>query len=272
MEKLFWPITVIGVCVVLLAVYNVFKAVIRKGNVPGRQDELEKRLARNREKKVNDEAGVSVDEQSAERASEVKVEEAKAEEAAAAVSVVIEPAGAKTKSTSENWASELWQRWCQQTGSWNIDICQVALVASTLTPLQLETLLAVYRNDHPDLYRGVISDAAWRKRCANLPAEFVGMHIEVLKNAYSATIPSDPKKLWNWWLDKTGKTGEAEVLRHVMYFMKPTQIEVVKQQLVVYGSSNGKSCTQKTETGVKNSFDFCRVQLIAVRAFLKAKR
>lgn len=268
MEKLFWPVTVIGVCVVLLAVYTVFKAIIRKGDVPGRQDELEKRLARNREKKVNDEAGVSVDEQSAERASEVKAEETKAEEAAAAVSVAIEPAGAKAKSTSENWASELWQRWCRQTGSWNMDSRLVIGIAGTLTPLQLETLLAVYRNDHPDLYRGVIFDSGWRKRCADPLAEFIGGRIEILKEAYSATIPADPKKLWNWWLEKTNKTQSADVLRHIMCFMSRDQVETVKQQLAFHISSCDRHCTQ--EAGVKNPDDFYRVQLRTVKAFLKA--
>ena len=264
MEKLFWPVTVIGVCVVLLAVYTVFKAMIRKGDVPGRQDELENQLARTREKKVNDETDVSVDEQSAERAREVKAEETKAE--GAAVSVVFEPEEAK--STSENWAFELWQRWCRQTGSWNMDNRLVIGIAGTLTPLQLETLLAVYRNDHPDLYRGVIFDSGWRKRCANPPAEFIGGRIEILKEAYSATIPANPKKLWNWWLEKTNKSKDADVLRHIMGFMSRDQIEAVKQQLAFHIPSCDRHCTQ--EAGLKNPDDFYRVQLRAVKAFLKA--
>lgn len=267
MEKLFWPITVIGVCVVLLAVYNVFKAVIRKGNVPGRQDELEKRPVRNREKKVNDEAGVLLRESSSENTDEAETENVKTENVSDTKPAACE---AETQNAFRKLKSDLWQRWCLQTGNWNMDMQQVIAFARTLTPLQLEVLLSVYRNDHPDLYRGVISDPVWRKRCADPLAEFVGGRIEVLKKAYSAAIPADPLRLWNWWLEKTNKSKGADVLRHVMCFMERTQIETVRKQLELHVPSCDKHCTP--ESGLKNPDEFYRVQLTAVKAFLKAKK
>lgn len=254
MENLFWPVVLIGASVALFVVYNLFRALKSKNEVPGSQDELEMQLLRNREKKSLENTQV--------------VEDGKTEAAAveaASLSKEVPPAE-KIKTAENAGKKELWQRWCQQTGGWNMDIRLVTAAAAVLSSEQLECLLSVYRNDHPDLYRGVLSDPEWRKRCANPPAVFIGERIEVLKKAYFATIPAGGERLWSWWLEKTAETTDGDILEHIMSFMAKPQLETVKKRLELCLSQADKHCPPEA----KSSEGFCRAQFIAVRAFLKS--
>ncbi len=251
MEKLFWLAAFIFLTLILVRLYDLFKNAKARKAASNQQSDV------NCQQKEKSESETVQNEEIAEVSEPVADVKSEKKEL---------PPTVETRDDANDrlWQNELWQRWRMQTGNWNMDIRLVVAVAGTLELRELEYLLSVYREEHPNLYSGVLFDPQWLARCANPPAEFLGKRIEVLKNAYGALIPADEKQLWNWWVKKAGKTRKATDLQQTMVFMSQARLNTLKKQLELHISSAEVNDAQEKELA-----DVYCAQLAAVKAFLK---